>query len=255
MLILKSILLLFTISTIASKDHGVSYLTISDGDRLISKYNIFITRPPKNKNYSFKAEGKICIVNSKENLDDCWKYNDIYNSNWILLIKDKQVNDWIHSWETANWDNIENKILAHILHENIKTTEFYEGITSFWMPNDDFYALYKFDVRNEKSNYFISLVCKYNVLKILVDNISKIFPYTYLYWTSLSTMIVSFGVIALWHVSVYRIYFANITTLQKVLTVLPFMKFLLSLLVFYYISITKEGIIYTLTKMIIKRIP
>jgi hypothetical protein len=54
-------------------------------------------------------------------------------------------------------------------------------------------------------------------------------------------LVVSFLTIAAWHIAVYRIYINQVTTLQKVLTILPFLKFMLSLLIFYYVSITDES--------------
>jgi hypothetical protein len=97
---------------------------------------------------------------------------------------------------------------------------------------------------SEPRRLTISLRSIVSIYSHLDDLVNKIYPYVYLYWTSLIMLIVSFTVIVAWHIGVYRIYVNDVTTLQKVFTILPFLKFLLSLLLFYYITIDEDGKLY-----------
>jgi hypothetical protein len=238
-MLIITILLISILTTILTREEATSNAMITDGDKILFPFTINITKKPDGNDFSFQTEGKICTVNFYTDLSDCLTQGEFYTNSYILLIKTVDIMNFVHSWETQHWDQAEC-IKSHILHENVKDQQKYEGKISFWVDNEIYNNIIGFDFRGEKANYFLKIKCI--VIFILDDLVNKMFPYNYLYWTSLFVLIISFATIGLWHIAVYRIYLNDVTTLQKVFTVLPFLKFLLSLMLFYYISLSVDGI-------------
>ena len=153
-------LLYFLLSFVSSISNN-SYCTITDGQVLVKKYDIFFNNEEKSKE-DFIIEGKLCRIKKIEEIFNCLEYQQFYNRKWILMIDNIDVYQDLIEWEKNNWELILNSFIAHITPDLIKEeakilNKF--SIRLFYISIEDYILLREYDISNESSNYFLTIYC------------------------------------------------------------------------------------------------
>ncbi len=71
-------------------------------------------------------------------------------------------------WEFTNTEELQNSIKAYIINEGIKNQIDIISNKIFYINNDDYNELREYDIRCESGNYFINIICKNPLIKMIV---------------------------------------------------------------------------------------
>jgi hypothetical protein len=133
-------------------------------------------------------------------------------------------------------------IYSLILHSRLSSEAYYlQTIPMFIAEENHFFTLQKYDIESETSNIFIKIRCTY--LYIIICNIdtnsNKIYPENYLFISSVTFGIVVVIITLYWHISL-KYHRNQVSSLQKILSALPYIKLFLSPMIIYYIKCANQ---------------
>jgi hypothetical protein len=181
----------------------------------------FLNAKTKSVAFLEDTEGKLAYINSNESFTNLFKLNRLYNHRWYFYVDDLEFFDIV----IKNQTDARYYMLGIIINENLVNQINKSQIDSEIIPimsisNLNHTLMTEYDYNNQRYNTFFVFTYYREI---------KVYPTKYYFIITIISFVLCGGFLTAWSIKIKLLDRAHITSLQKILIVLPVAELLVNI--------------------------